>query len=55
MPDVPEGTVGMRHMTLRVPAEGRDALLARLDAAGVARAGGVVRDPAGNALRIEFA
>jgi catechol 2,3-dioxygenase len=55
VPDVPEGTVGMRHMTLRVPAEGRDALLARLDAAGVARPGGVVRDPAGNALRIEFA
>jgi catechol 2,3-dioxygenase len=55
IPDVPEGTVGMRHFTLRVPADGRVALLARLDAAGVAHTGGLVRDPAGNALRIEGA
>ena len=51
VPPAPAGTVGLREWTVVLPEDGLAELLARLDAAGVARDGGLTADPWGNAVR----
>ena len=51
VPPAPPGTVGLREWTVVLPEDGLAELLARLDAAGVARDGGLTADPWGNAVR----
>ncbi len=51
VPPAPPGTVGLREWTVVLPEAGLGELLGRLDAAGVARDGGLTADPWGNAVR----
>jgi catechol 2,3-dioxygenase len=51
VPPAPPGTVGLREWTVVLPETGLGELLGRLDAAGVARDGGLTADPWGNAVR----
>jgi len=52
VPPVPPGTVGLREWTVVLPGtEDVDALVKRLDAAGIAHEGGLTADPWGNAIR----
>ena len=51
VPPAPAGTVGLREWTVVLPDDGLADVLARLDAAGVARDGGLTADPWGNAVR----
>jgi catechol 2,3-dioxygenase len=54
IPGVPEDAVGMRHLTLVLPADGLDAVVDRLRDAGVELqmqpAGVLAHDPAGNGI-----
>jgi catechol 2,3-dioxygenase len=56
-PQAPPGTAGLRHATIVMPdAAARDEVLGRVAAAGIAvEDDGLVRDPSGNALRLETA
>ena len=55
----PAGSAGLRHFDMHVPASARDAIVARLEAAGAPVAGTQTRldtaDPFGNRLRLFFA
>lgn len=52
VPPAPEGALGLRHWTLRIPDEAdRAALLGRAGAAG-GGGGALLRDPAGNAVLV---
>jgi catechol 2,3-dioxygenase len=51
VPPAPPGTVGLREWTVVLPDGSLAELLARLDAADVARDGGLTADPWGNAVR----
>jgi len=54
-PAPPPGSAALRHATVVLPDEGeRDRVLARVDAAGTAVEGDIVRDPSGNALELAF-
>jgi catechol 2,3-dioxygenase len=51
VPPAPADAVGLREWTVVLPADDLADVLARLDAAGVPRDGGLAADPWGNAIR----